>query len=676
MRQSAILLLPLLLLACKKDSKEPDTKQAAVHVKIGHHPQFSKGCITVEAHGGTGETERAEFKESQFDSNDPVLNVAVFRKADWSRDVEITVKVFEKGCAEAQLVDERKRTFSFASAGRQEWLLEDLHTADEDGDGFVPPGGPMNRGTDCDDSRETAYLGAAELCNGLDDNCDGQMETGVVNKTWYLDNDRDSFGRNGPGTDACDPPSELHVEVTGDCDDERADVHPTAEEKCNDVDDNCDNRVDELFTEGPGALGTACTEACNGTYACNDTQTGTVCVGTPSTPLYADADSDGEGEKDSAPVGELCPGAPVPPMMAANTLDCDDADLSTNTQATEVCDGLDNDCDGQVDEQMSCGVLKKVEDPVLAGGNWRTVAVHPSGYPVWVAGLDGRLAVKMDATSEFVSHSGDTTTRCGPAGNTLDWHAAWLNPDNNYLMVVGEDGHIGEHNGGSCSSFQINLPGNSEYFSGVVGVGNPAQVFAVSTLGQLYEFIGTAQRHDSSGRYFGLHAIGQDTFLAVGSKGESPPLMPMVNRYTRPNWNTPASPVLHDIEDYEGALRSVWAASPTLIYAVGDGGLVVKGDGQSQDWERVLPPAGIVVDYVSVTVPPGGENAYVIGNEGNAGRLQRLTPHGWAKAPAFATGEPSAQLRDIAVTSTSNFWIVGDDGNVYHFPEPAPSAQP
>ncbi|WP_237079062.1 putative metal-binding motif-containing protein [Myxococcus xanthus] len=672
MRQSAILLLPLLLLACKKDSKEPDTKQAAVHVKIGHHPKFSQGCIRVEAHGGAGEPALVEFKEPQFDSNDPVLNVAVFRKADWARDVEITVRVFENGCRAEQLVDERKRTFSFASAGRQEWLLEDLHTADEDGDGFVPPGGPMNRGTDCDDLREAAFPGAPELCNGRDDNCDGQMETGVVNKAWYLDGDRDGFGLNGPGTEACDPPSELYVEVDGDCNDARADIHPNIVEKCNGSDDNCDGRDDELFTEGPGALGTACTEFCNGTYACNDAQTGTVCTGTPPTPLYADADSDGEGEKESAPEGELCPGAPMPPMMADNTRDCDDADPSTNTQATEVCDGLDNDCDGQVDEEMSCGSLKKVDgDPVLAGGNWRTVAVHPSGYPVWVAGLDGKLAVKMNATSTFISHGGDTTTRCGPAGNTLDWHAAWVNPNNSYLVVVGEDGWIGEHNVGSCDHTQINIPGTSDYFSGVVGVGNPAQVFAVSTVGHLYEFTGATERHDSSGRYWGLHALGNDALYAVGSTGESSPLTPVVNLYIRnTTWGTPAAHNLQGTTGYNGGLRAVWAADSTLIYAVGDRGLVVKGDGQSRDWERVLSPSGAAINYVSVAAPPGTKNAYIIGNEDSVGRLQRLTPYGWAKAPAFATGEPIVQLRDIAVTSTSNFWIVGDDGHVYHFPEP------
>ncbi|QDE80174.1 putative metal-binding motif-containing protein [Myxococcus xanthus] len=555
--------------------------------------------------------------------------------------------------------------------------------ADADGDGFaavnapsrvfcgtVPAGYSTTQG-DCDDTRAEAYPGAPELCNGLDDNCDGQMETGVVNKVWYLDHDRDSFGRNGPGTEACDPPSELHVEMTGDCDDERADIHPNVVEACNGLDDNCDGRVDELFKEGPGALGTACTEACNGTYACNGAQTGTVCVGTPSTPLYADADSDGEGEKDSAPVGELCPGETLPPMMATNMLDCDDADLATNTQATEVCDGLDNDCDGQVDEQMSCGSLKRVVDPVLVGGNWRTVAVHPSGYPVWVAGLDGRLAVKMNATSAFLSHGGDTATRCGPAGNTLDWLAAWINPHNGYLIVAGEDGWIGEHNGGSCSPAQINLPGNSDYFSSVVGVGNPVQVFAVSTLGHLYEWTGATQRHDSPGRYWGLHANGLDALYAVGSTGESSPLTPVVSLYTRSTtWGTAAVHNLQGIAGYNGGLRAVWASSPTLIYAVGDSGLVMKGSGQSRDWERVLAPAEPAVNYVSVVAPPGTEAAYVIGNEGNAGRLQRLTPNGWAKAPAFTPSAPKVPLRDIAMTSSGNFWIVGDDGNVYHFPEP------
>ncbi|MFP2961553.1 putative metal-binding motif-containing protein [Myxococcus sp. 1LA] len=673
MRQFALLLLPLMLLACKKGSEEPDPKEAAVHVKIGHHRNFSLGCITVEAHGGTGETLLAEFKEpAQFDTNDPVLNVAIFRKADWGRDVEVTVRAFEKGCATEQLVDERTKTFSFASAGRQEWLLDNLHTDDEDGDGFVSQGGPMNRGTDCEDLRATAFPGAPELCNGLDDNCDGQMETGVANRVWYLDHDRDSFGRIGPGTEACDPPSELHVEVTGDCDDERADIHPNMVEACNGADDNCDGRPDELFTEGREALGTSCSEACGGTYACNAAGTGTECRGTAFTPLYADADGDGEGERDSEPAGQGCSGEPLPPRMADNTLDCDDKDSTTNTGGTEICDGLDNDCDGLVDEGIPCGELRRVTDAALGGRDWTTVTVHPSGYPVWVAGMGNKLAVKMNATSPFSSFDSNRTGGCGPANNDVDWHSAWVNPNNNYVVLAGEDGWFGEHSGGSCATFsQINLPDSGDYYSGIVGIGPSNQIFIVSTLGHLREWVPGGDRHDWSGRYWGLHALGQDALYAVGSTGESPPLTPVVNLYTRNNnWSSPQSMSLQGMEGYNGGLRAVWAANAELIYAVGDGGLAVKGNGQSRDWVRVPAPSGPVANYVSVVVPSGTENAYVVGNEGAVGRLHRLTPHGWAKAPAFASGAPAAPLRDIAMSAVGDFWIVGDDGHVYHFPEP------
>ncbi|WP_426756224.1 putative metal-binding motif-containing protein [Myxococcus sp. Y35] len=676
MRQSAILLLPLLLLACKKDSEEPDLREAAVHVRIGHHEKFSLGCITVEANGGTEETVLAEFKESaQFNPEDPVLNVVVFRKADWTRDVRITVKVFEKGCTAAQLVEERTQTFSLADPGWKKWHLEDLDTVDADGDGFIARGGPTNRGTDCDDGAGDVHPEALELCNGRDDNCDGQVEQGALTRTWYLDQDQDGYGRNGPGVEACDPPSQLHIEVSGDCDDERAEAYPHAQELCNGKDDNCDDEEDEPFKEGPQALNTPCTEACGGMYACNAAQNGTECIGDPRTQYYADVDGDGEGMKGGTPVAELCEGETPPSNSVANVRDCDDNDSAANTLATEVCDGLDNDCDDEVDELMSCGQLRALTDePALAGRQWRAVAVGPTGYPVWVAGMDGALAVKVDAESKFASHDSNTTSGCrptNPPGLTPDWHAAWVNPGNGFATLAGEDGWLAEHNGGSCGGIQpINLSGNDDYFSGVVGVGNPPQIFAVSTLGHLYEWTANPLRHESAGRYWGLHALGQDTLYAVGSTGKSTPLTPAVNLYTRSNWSTPTTQNLLDLSGYNGGLRAVWAANPNLIYAVGDGGLVMKGSGQALDWGRVQAHEGDLVGYVSVTGAPGSNNAYIVGNDATGGRLHRLTPHGWAKAPVFTPGAPNVQLRDIAMTSAGDFWIVGDDGHVYHFPEP------
>ncbi|WNZ66142.1 putative metal-binding motif-containing protein [Myxococcus sp. MxC21-1] len=376
-------------------------------------------------------------------------------------------------------------------------------------------------------------------------------------------------------------------------------------------------------------------------------------------------------KKDGRLVATVCLGETPPPFSSPTGMDCDDNDSATNPRATEVCDGLDNDCDGQVDELMSCGSLRGVSDAALTGRQWRAVAVHPSGYPVWVAGLDGTLAVKMSAEAPFVSHDADTATGCGPSGNSLNWHAAWVNPGNGAVVIAGQGGWLAEHNGDSCvRAQQINLPEASDDFAGIVGVGEPLQIFVSSTGGALYEWKADPLHHDSPGKYWGLHALGADALYAVGSMEESAPMTPMVNLHTRQGGSEPIAQTLQGTADYEGSLRAVWAASTTLIYAVGDSGLVVKGSSQSREWERVLPPSGPAVNYVSIAVPPGTETAYVMGNDGNRGRLHRLTPHGWANAPAFTPSAPDVPLRDIAMTSAENFWIVGDDGHVYHFPEP------
>ncbi len=96
---------------------------------------------------------------------------------------------------------------------------------DADADGYVAalgPGGEVCGGTDCDDASHGTYPGAAETCDGVDNDCDGDTMDGP------RDEDGDGFS---------------DVACTGgdDCDDAAAAVNPGAAEiPCNGVDENCD----------------------------------------------------------------------------------------------------------------------------------------------------------------------------------------------------------------------------------------------------------------------------------------------------------------------------------------------------------------------------------------------------------------------------------------------------
>jgi hypothetical protein len=92
---------------------------------------------------------------------------------------------------------------------------------DADGDGY-----PAS--VDCDDHDPNVHPGATEICNGIDDNCDGRIDEG-----FDLDND---------GYPTCDTPSKK-----ADCNDADPTIHPGATETCNNKDDNCDGVIDEGF---------------------------------------------------------------------------------------------------------------------------------------------------------------------------------------------------------------------------------------------------------------------------------------------------------------------------------------------------------------------------------------------------------------------------------------------
>ncbi len=127
---------------------------------------------------------------------------------------------------------------------------------DGDGDGFgTDPGAclcgpsegfPAINNADCDDSDAAVHPGAVEVCNGRDDNCDGQADgEGVPGcTTYYKDGDNDGYGVAGDSKCLCASSGAYQATGAGDCNDSSAAVHPGAKEVCNGQDDDCDGAKD------------------------------------------------------------------------------------------------------------------------------------------------------------------------------------------------------------------------------------------------------------------------------------------------------------------------------------------------------------------------------------------------------------------------------------------------
>ena len=93
---------------------------------------------------------------------------------------------------------------------------------------------------------ENKCIPTPEICNGFDDDCDGEIDEGLTFYDFYQDNDGDGFGAGEPTRD-CDYPSGLYSLNNLDCDDSDSSVYPGAFEICDGKDNDCDGEVDEGF---------------------------------------------------------------------------------------------------------------------------------------------------------------------------------------------------------------------------------------------------------------------------------------------------------------------------------------------------------------------------------------------------------------------------------------------
>jgi len=134
---------------------------------------------------------------------------------------------------------------------------------DVDGDGFIAP-------QDCDDNDASINPDATEVCDGVDNDCDGTVDDGVL-ATFYRDDDGDNFGDDTQPIQACAQPPGFVTDNT-DCDDGNPQRNPGATEFCDAIDNDCDGTVDDNVS------GTsACLTCENGAFV--NQPSGTPCPG-------------------------------------------------------------------------------------------------------------------------------------------------------------------------------------------------------------------------------------------------------------------------------------------------------------------------------------------------------------------------------------------------------------
>jgi hypothetical protein len=119
---------------------------------------------------------------------------------------------------------------------------EDIKAYAEDVDHDWDLDGQTEAQGDCDDINLAVYLGAIEVCDGFDNDCNGEVDVGATDaQIWYQDKDEDGYGVEGVYLEECERP-EGYVAEFGDCNDDDPAIHPDAFEVADDnIDSNCDS---------------------------------------------------------------------------------------------------------------------------------------------------------------------------------------------------------------------------------------------------------------------------------------------------------------------------------------------------------------------------------------------------------------------------------------------------
>ncbi|RKH37247.1 hypothetical protein D7V93_42250, partial [Corallococcus llansteffanensis] len=563
-------------------SKGDDLKAGALSVKVAFSG-FRPGCVQVRV----ADQEDATLQTSSQvrvppNQKEGTLSVAVYRQAGWSRNVLVQAWAQERDCEGAKVAESAEAPGSIPEEGASAPVNLSLDATDFDDDGYVSQ---VNGGTDCDDSNLAVNIPS----------------------TWYQDEDNDTYGA-APVT-ACVQPART-VKRAGDCKDGDPFVHPEQGElRCDGQDDNCNGQNDELIE-----LGTRCSDAfgCEGTKACDTTDGGIACTGRPPPVAYfvdEDGDGDGTAGRDG---GVTC--LPQPRGTSGFATDCDESSRFRSGNLAEVCDRIDNDCDGTADDNLPSCDLTWQQPPVGGGTQPKWSAIATLGQErAWLAGTGAKLAELGETGNlRYVTCDGN-------------WKAAWVSASDE-VFLAGEAGRLARAlpNATVCTLTDL---GNGESFNGIVGFnatdGGSPTLYSVTSTGGIYR------------------------------------------------WSPPAAP--EEVDNRSVNLKSIHGTTdPTTLLAVGRDSVVGIGLGprayrfnpDGGAWlAELLPPLDSSTYLWGVHVVDS-HYAYAVGDNGVA--LQRINGE-WSKMPALPSGSASTSLQDVLSFGPTAVYAATTAGSVLFY---------
>ncbi|MCY1034229.1 putative metal-binding motif-containing protein [Corallococcus sp. BB11-1] len=389
-----------------------------------------------------------------------------------------------------------------------------------------------------------------------------------------------------------------------DCDDHNAQRHPGAQEVCNGVDDNCADGETEAFI-----------------------------------PWFVDEDGDGWA---GTPAGMGC--TPPVPGASPQSLDCDENSPFIAQGIAEMCDRLDNNCDGRVDE--GCSTSSWVMQPDAGTSDWTALAAYAPNN-TWLATGTG-----------VVSHVGDHSLAKGCSGF---WRAAWSSRDGQVFLASASNG-LASTIPGVTTCYETSPPSASNDLTGITGLesakdGGVQGVYAVASNGKIFHW---SMPFNVSGAVTQLDMVpaslravdGEgttDTLLAVGVRSDGGP--------AAFRFNPDGGPWLQEDLDapHSSGLLSVDVVDSRLAYAVADNGSVLA---RERGVWRMLPPL-MGSEHLTDVVAYGRSGVYVSSLEG---RIHLFNGSTWQTV--YTGLQP---LTNIDGPLPTEIWAVGHKGTVLRY---------